>query len=250
MKVAIFVEGHTETIFLTDLFQQYFGAGKIQFSQVRQRGRKRFIPFSFLDSMAQSADHLCLIVESSGDESVLSDLKENYPTMAGKGFDFFFGLRDLRSQRYDEYGDEVITAAQREVARFKSHDNVFLHFAKMEIEAWFLAAPDVFSKIDPRLSLSAIESNTGYDLVQIDPQEYVPAPAKLLDTILRLANLRYRKHKNEVHRIVSRIDWENLCYGARESGKVSNFFGFLDDIAPLFSDMPRADQRGLPRGTP
>lgn len=230
MRFAVFVEGQTESIFIESLLREYFGSTKLQTKKITQRGRVKTVSFASLKDTDQSADHLCFVVETPNDETVLSRLKENCPGMRKEGVSAFFALRDLKCEQYANHGDALIERLRSRVRGFGLGDNVFVHFAKMETEAWFLAAPSFLSRIDATLTLSRVVEETGVDLVAKDPQEGIRSPAAFLDKVMRIANRRYDKHRDEVYGIVSKLDWEELCLEARNRGKISFFFRFLDDL--------------------
>ncbi|MCZ6653655.1 MAG: DUF4276 family protein [Planctomycetota bacterium] len=231
MKIAIFVEGLTEGIFVTALLREYFNPGTIQIASEKLFGKKaRWVFFRSLRDTQQSGEHSCLIVDVSNDESVLSRLKENYEGMREEGYTAFLGLRDLKSAQYKKFGEQIIQSARDTVDRFKVQDDVFFHFAKMETEAWFLAEPRVFERINSTLTLEAIEHEIEMNLEEVDPQEEIANPATIVRRIHRLAGLHYRKRESEVRRLVSRLDWEELCISAREKARISLFFDFLDDL--------------------
>ncbi len=230
MKIAIFVEGLTEDIFVQALLREYFNPGAIQIKSAKSLGKTTWISFTFVDDAQQYGEHFCLIVDASGDESVLSKLKDNYVQMHERGYIAFFGLRDLKSEAFKKFGERIIQGAQDTVDGFEKQNDVYFHFAKMETEAWFLAEPGVFERIDSRLTLKTIEQAIGMNLDEVDPQEDVPNPATIVRRIHRLVGLRYSKKKKEVYRLVSRLDWEELCISARNKSHISYFFNFLDDL--------------------
>lgn len=230
MKIAIFVEGLTEDIFVHALLEDYFNPGTIQIKSEKPSGKTRWISFKFVDDVQQYGEHFCLIVDASGDESVLSKLKENYDQMHQRGYTAFFGLRDVKSDAFDRFGERIIQSARDTADAFKTQNDVFLHFAKMEIEAWFLAEPKVFERIDSRLTPGAIEQAIGINLGEVDPQEQIPNPTQVVRRIHRLVGLPYRKKKSHVYRLVSRLDWGELCISARDKSHISYFFDFLADL--------------------
>ena len=231
MKIAIFVEGLTEAIFVTELLREYFNPGTIQVESMKLLGGKvARISFTTVHDAQHYGEHFCLIVDASGDEPVLSKLKENYDQMRERGYIAFFGLRDLKSEAFRNHGEQIIQSARGTVDRFKTQDDVFFHFAKMETEAWFLADPGVFERINSTLTLEAIEHKIGLNLQEVDPQDEIHNPATVVRRIHRLAGLGYRKQEKEVRRLVSHLDWEELCITAKEKARISFFFDFLDDL--------------------
>jgi hypothetical protein len=227
MKIAMFVEGQTENIFVQKLLEKYFSPGKIQIVSIKQLGKHRRIRFQ---DTVQYLEHLCLIVDVGGDESVLSKLKENYDTMCQQGFQHFFGLRDLKSEAYERFGERIIQKIMDTVKEFDLRQTVYFHFAKMEIEAWFLAVPQLFIALHPSLTVEKLAQATGKNWEQIDPETDIQNPANEIKRILSQVGQTYSKSKDDAYRIVSRIDWEELCFNARQKVKISYFFRFLDDL--------------------
>ena len=230
MKIAVFVEGLTEDIFIEALLENYFSTGKIEISRVKHQGHTKAIYYRSLEQQGQYGEHFCLIVNVGSDEAVLSKLREEYQNMRKKGYSAFFGLRDLKSEQYDRFGEDFIRKTQEIVDGFGVEDNVYFHFAKMEIEAWLLAAPGFLTRVNPSLTIEYVQSISGIDLDVTDPEISIENPAAMIGRIFRAVGLRYRKRKSEIHGIVSKVNWDELCLDAREQGKVSYFFRFLDDL--------------------
>lgn len=233
MKIAMFVEGETEHIFVRALLENYFAAGKIQIESIEMKGKRN--TFIYFKDMRTYADHLCLIVNTRSDERVLSLIKENYLNMLDKGFEVFFGLRDLKSESFDIFGEEkVIETIHRTIKKFQISDNIFFHFAKMTIEAWLLASPKMFLELDSSLTVEEIESKVSINLEKIDP-ETIKNPTKVLKNILSLIDFKYSKKADSTHRIVSKIDWEDLCFEAQQKENISFFFAFLRDLESVIT---------------
>jgi len=235
MKFAIFAEGLTEVIFTKYLLQEYFGHDKLQIVLEEKNGKAIFIHFRKSDQTAQSELHQCFIYNIGNDESVISKIKENYSRMMDAGFEAFFGLRDVKSESYLNFGEHIFSALQFVIDSFKTTENIYFHWAKMETEAWFLAEPSLFYKIDNRLTIETIELEIGINLDNIDPEIEFDNPSRVVERIHEIVNLFYRKREDEIYRIVSRIDWEELCLAVRDKGKISYFLNFLDDLDEVLS---------------
>ncbi len=229
MKIAIFVEGQTEQIFITKLLYNFFPPEKIQILSTRRNGRHEEI--NILDK-ASHAEYFVLIYVAEGDNRALSALKDYYPKMEHRGFTKFFVLRDLKSQEYKKFGDAIIDKQRSFINQINSKKNIFLHYSKMEIEAWFLAAPQLFYEIDKRLTVQNIKKTIGQDLDVVDPEIAFKSPASEVKRIFKSIDQSYSKSETDVKEIVSHIDWAELCFQFRGQ-KISFFYDFLDDISQI-----------------
>ena len=189
MKIAIFVEGLTEDVFLTALLENYFNPGKIEISRVKHQGHTKRVYFRSLEQQSQYGEHFCLIVDVGSDEAVLSKLKESYQNMRKKGYSAFFGLRDLKSGQHDRFGQYFVRKTQEIVDDFRVEHNVHFHFAKMEIEAWFFAAPGLMTRVHSRLTNEFVQSITGINLDITDPEASIENPAVMIRRIFRTVGL-------------------------------------------------------------
>lgn len=104
-------------------------------------------------------------------------------------------------------------------------------FAIREIEAWFLAQPSVFERIDSTLTVERISEDMGLDLATIDV-ETITHPSELIRRILELVGQTYRKRLSQIHSLVSRLDYTSLFLEAPSRvGSFSEFLEALDTCA-------------------
>ena len=96
----------------------------------------------------------------------------------------------------------------------------------MVTEAWFLADPNLSSRIDRKLSLNSIKERLNYDLSQANPESY-PNRTTVIKKILSLVRIRYRKKEGQVKRICSDIDYVFVCFEETKQ-KIPSFWYFLD----------------------
>lgn len=101
--------------------------------------------------------------------------------------------------------------------------------AIMELEAWFLAMYDIFSRINSRLSVDYIEKELGFNLADIDPQTEFFKPAEEVHRIFQLVGLRYQKSTHDVESICSRINTNDLC-NAFKNRRCSSFRDFYQEM--------------------
>ena len=146
-------------------------------------------------------------------------------------FDHLIALRDLYPKTASDK-HKVINATLK-AFRESGFSNKLRHvLAIMEIEAWFLAESNLFSRISRHLTADFIKQKLGLDLVNDDPELY-KHPAKEMGRIYRLIDKKYRKSEKQIRAISSKLDYDDLCLCAP---KISSFFYLLkciDECAAL-----------------
>ena len=117
-----------------------------------------------------------------------------------------------------------------------------LHFAVMEVEAWYLGMYELLEEIDSALTADFVESKTGLRLANLDPQSEFLHPSLFLERLLRFVGDKYRKNRKDAERFASRVTLEHL-QTATGGGRCSHLKQFLatllnavgrDDIAHAF----------------
>ena len=94
-KVAVFVEGQTELVFLRDMVMKWYDydAGMVGFDCISLLGQaSKTVPFQY--GSTDSENHY-LFVNVGNDNSVLSKMLGRYQSMQSKGFNLILGLRDM-----------------------------------------------------------------------------------------------------------------------------------------------------------
>jgi len=226
IKVAIFVEGLTEKKFINELIARRYGHLPYQIKEIRFRTWEQYVP---LQALKDSPSLTCgfLIVEVPSYDNLFSYVIDSAAGMVHKrGFNLLIGLRDLHpSKRSDKM--VIVRMNDRILAGRPERDRIALILAVMETEAWFLCDAHVFDRIHSSLTPGYIQAKLNLDLVNDDPEIAYDAPSETLDSILRLVNLRYRKHEAEVDSVVNNIDYSYLCSCFT---RVDSFFKFLDAL--------------------
>lgn len=226
IKVAIFVEGLTETRFIKKLIGQRYGHLPYQIREIRFRTWDEYAPLQALKDLPGLTCGFLLIEVPSYDK-LFSYVIDSAAGMVHKqGFNLLLGLRDLHpSKRNDK--PIIVGMHNRILASKPERDRIALILAVMETEAWFLCDAHLFERIDYNLTPSYIQSQLNLDLINNDPEITYDAPSQTLDSILRLISRRYRKHGTEVDTVVNNIDYNYLC---SYSNKIDSFFQFLNAL--------------------
>ncbi|OUL74731.1 DUF4276 family protein [Paraburkholderia hospita] len=225
-KVAIFVEGDTEFFFVEKLVQEVAGYGKVRLVMVKQHGNT----IHFVKTNGAPGDVAQLeiyLVNCSCDGKVKPFIVERGERLKNKGYTSIIGLQDLYPK-----GLEHLEKFEQGLARGLEHVPipVTICVAVKEIEAWFLNEVEHFKEIDPQLDRPTIANATGFDPGADDAEQTVNHPAGTLDKIYQLAGLRYKKHGNEIHRLIAALDFGSLYYDVRaKSTSLDKFLCLIDD---------------------
>jgi hypothetical protein len=224
-KVAVFVEGQTEQIFVQKLIEQVISPNKVTVTTWQLRGGAKHTRNLILlktQSVTQHTDCYFAIYDCGGDSKVKDDIIENSQSMKQKGFSLIIGLRDV-------YPNNNKIASLRKYLNFGIPAGVptRIVLAVNEVESWFLAEENHYPKINKRLTLAEVNAIAGID-VSKDSTEAVAHPTEKLQLIYR-----YTKRKGNVLRIVAALDYANLYINVRQrNNSLAELFTLLDSIFP------------------
>jgi len=227
-KLAIFVEGKTELIFVEKLVEEMAGIYNVEIQKRVLQGQNRcpFIEeFNDLDSQ-----YKIRIYNSCNDAKVLSDIKENYQALLSKDFFTIIGLRDLYPIAYDK--KERIQNGLTTLLVNENLNYTKMILAVMEIETWFIAEFNHYQNLDKHLTLEEIMRVI--DLRNIENFEReISHPANTLNNIYQLINKHWTKSEKQIRRTVEAIDYENLYLHTKE--KVPSLKELIDTLDEFFS---------------
>ncbi len=209
-KIACFVEGQTEQIFVERLFQEIAGYKKISIETYKFQGCKanRIIQPHKLSTI-KDAPFFVLLYDCGCDAHVVSDIGKQHESLTNKGYEKILGLRDLYPKSLSEKG-QVEAGIKGGLKLVQSMGiPIYITLAVMEIEAWFLAEWHYFEKLDNRLSPDFILQELGLDLINIDVEQR-PHPSQDLKDIYRLVSRKYDKNEKAAQEIINNLDYDFL----------------------------------------
>lgn len=234
-KVAVYVEGLTEQIFVRELLYVWYGydTNLIGFHCYSLRADNLHdAPYNI---GSQESEYFYQIINVGNDESVLSKMLHEVERLTNQGFTTIIGLKDMYGDKYKSLSqsrevqqtlnEKFIEGAKNSIRYYGVEDHVHICFAIMEIEAWFLGLETLFSSIDISLTPEAIQEKTSIDIRQ-DPEVTSFHPYVTLCKILDLKGIRYNKHESDISSLISKLtktDYEILL----DSGKCASFKTFL-----------------------
>ena len=227
-KLAIFVEGLTEAIILRKLIAEIAGRKNIQIDSCELRGGNRAIGHRI---NLKATDHFtnkkyyALIIDCGADNSVASDIKDNYETMCRSGFHVILGLRDI----YPLNRVDISRLRRGFFFGLKTKPlTPHLILAIMEIEAWFIGEYTHFSKLDQSLTVERINRQLGFDPVN-DDLELLEHPSANLHDAYQLVSKAYRKNRRVIQRTANLLDFDLIYLEvSRRFNELGNLTSIID----------------------
>ena len=236
-KVAIFTEGQTELIFVREFLLRLIDPSKMRLECMELLAYKPTpVPYRYT---CPNPELYFLIINVHGDEAVISYIRDREKSLVEEsGYEKILGLRDMYCDDYrrlspsginESVSKQLIQSCNSTIQNMNYPNRIKLHFAIMEIEAWFLAMYNIFQKIDSRLTNDLIQEELGIDLKNIDPQIEFFRPEDQLNDIFVLCERQYNKKRGDCELICNRMDVVDFD-NARENGRCKNFDAFYQEI--------------------
>lgn len=237
-KIAVFVEGQTEYIFVRDFLCAWYeyDAQKLGLECYQFKGSQaNSVPYPY---GTRDSENFYLIYNVGNDQTVMSKMLKEAPCLLNNGYQLIVGLNDMycddyhacvKNRQIDPKVNEKFKNTRNDIICRKGLDKVVKsHFAIMEVEAWFLGMYDYLQRINSRLTPELIKAQLGTDITQ-DPEISVYHPAKLLNDIYQLEKMQYGKHASDAHAITSTLTRKDYLY-LMGSEKCQSFKEFINDI--------------------
>lgn len=236
-KVAVFVEGQAELILVRELLLRMYDFQNVGINCYNLISNNlQYTPYTNGD---ETSSNYYMIVNVGNDNKVLSSMISRLDGLYKKGFTKVIGLRDVYGEVYKRYNkgarninleliEKLRNSAQNEIDAKNLAQYIKLHFAIMEVEAWFIGF-NIFDRIDATLSNGFIKSKLNYDLENEDPEITYYHPAKIMGEIYGLIGSKYDKRESDVLSFVSSLnkdDYNNLI----DSFKCATFSSFVQEL--------------------
>jgi hypothetical protein len=205
-RIAIFVEGQTEQIFIEKLLSEIAGHHKITIGSVEIRGQLRIL--SLQGGPYVETPYYALVCDCGADNSVVSDMNDNYESLVKAGYSLILGLRDVHPIDNADLPD-LRAAILAATPRGSVPSHVIL--AIREIEAWFFVEDLHYPSIHPNLTSELIKTNLGIDPATV-PAESIAHPSAILHDAYQLQGRAYHKSKRHVQRTVNALDYARLNF--------------------------------------
>ena len=220
-KIAFFVEGQTEQLFINKLLIEIAGQKNIAI-ELKTFGGENNPPTSKLypKTLAKpqnTTKHFALIYDCRGDESLKSRILEEYEDLTQDGYQQIIGIRDLFPltdllKLEDRLANGLIKNGNR--VELALPQNCHIIVVVNEIEAFFLAECTHFENIDSKLTHTLITTKMNFNPC-IDDMTLLVQPSLNLKHIYQLVKKTYRKDKKIVEKTVECLDYANIYINQR-----------------------------------
>jgi len=215
IKIAFFVEGLTEQIFVNRLLLEIFGANNISITTILMSGgstsklNKQTI--STLNCQ-QEIKYTFLIYNCSSDSTVKSYILEERATLIKANYSKIIGLLDLFPKTKEDF-NRFLTGLQYQTPT--KDITIKYIISVMEVESWFLGEDTHFERIDSELTITKIESNLGFN-PSTECMEERDHPSLDLNNCYQLVGKAYNKTTKHISRTVDNLDISHLYINKRE----------------------------------
>jgi hypothetical protein len=192
-KLALFVEGYTETIFAERLISEIAGSHNVIIEMKKIRGGKT-VPRAWSTINATKIDsgekYFVLIVDCGGDIQVKTRIIEEHSNLTNKGYEKIIGIRDVKPNfNFDE-----ITKLEQGLNLYIKTSLIPVEFilSVMEIESWFLSEHNHYKEIHESITIEKIIEKLGFN-PETDNLSTRENPTLDLDKIYNIGGKSYKK---------------------------------------------------------
>ncbi|MFA5834299.1 MAG: hypothetical protein WDA22_12560 [Bacteroidota bacterium] len=213
-KIAFFVEGLTERLFLEKLLTEIFGEKRVAVNIKTIKGGSSIpITISTISSkqITDEIQYYILIYDCGGDSTIKSYIKDQRDSLLKNGYLKIIGLRDV----FPDFKRTEIPILNRLMYYGIPQSKLPIKFilSIMEIEAWFLTEENHFGKIHTSLTPEYIFTNLGFN-PRTDDTTIFDEPSQKLNDIYHLAGLGYNKSESSINRTINSIDYGNIYFNS------------------------------------
>jgi len=229
-RLAFFVEGATEVLFIEKLIQEIAGKNNVTIELGFVKGG-RTMPKQLTVIKAKNTvsgtKYYVLIINCQGDHQVKTRIVEEHLSFSSQGYEKIIGIRDVRPTF--QYSEIPKLKATLHKEFNLSLIPVEIILSAMEIESIFLGETTHFEKIDPAITVDAIWSTLGFNPIT-DDMELRQETASDLANCYAIAGKTYEKTlvKNTIDALdFDRMYLEQIQKFQSLSMLVSNIDSFL-----------------------
>lgn len=210
-KIAFFVEGQTEQVFIKRLVREIIGHKNLTILLKKISGGTNAPKREFIRnySISLKSEYTALIYDCGSDNRVKSEIIDNISSLREAGYSCIIGLRDLYPLAIEEL-PRLEKGLKYLPYPLKKKDYPFdIVVAVREVETWFLAESSHFLKVDKKLTGRFIEKHLGFnpDLINPISREH---PSEDINRIYKLIGRSYTKKYWQVEKLVNRLDFNKI----------------------------------------
>ena len=233
LKIAFFVEGQTERIFLESLLNNFFTHPYFNVESYQLVEDKATLITKANYDHSEVTLYF-LIFDVTGDGNVNGAIYERAESLFTKnGYSHIFGLRDLFPHNKEEI-PLIRSAFSETFGEFGYYKMLTQIIAIKEIESWFLADYDHFARMNPLLTAEWINSELNIDITRDSVEDY-PHPSMVINSIWQLVGRSYKKRATNSFSICSYLDYTLYCCDEQLQSRIPSFMELLNGIDAVTS---------------
>jgi hypothetical protein len=231
-KLAVFVEGQTEQMFVSKLIAEIAGEKKVIIEEQKathaKSGLRQFTQIRGT-AVLKNQEYYVLIRDCGSETTVQSDIRDSCEGLARASYILILGLRDV----YPKLALEIpLLERGMKYGIPTKFMPIKIILAVMEIEAWFLAEDTHFVRVHPALTHDVVVAGLAFDPCQVDVETRYH-PSEDLDRAYAIAGLRYSKKRSIVQRTIDALDYAEMYFTL--PGRVKNLKSFIDELDRFFT---------------
>lgn len=226
-RIAVFVEGLTEQMFVTRLFEEVLTSSKLAVVNTKMSGGASVpINIQVLSAEVENdhTEYYVLIVDCSGDSTVKSYILDQRQSLIAKGYEVILGLLDLFPHDIADFHKKLYGLMYK-VPQTPIPIEFTLSIA--EIESWFIGEHTHFERIHPSLNCQLIDDNIGYN-PQTKNVEEIVQPSLDLNEIYQLVGENYVKNRNSLQATIDALDYGDVFYELPQ--RIPSLKNFIESI--------------------
>ncbi|MDR1230315.1 MAG: DUF4276 family protein [Spirochaetaceae bacterium] len=232
-KIAFFVEGQTEQIFISELLNQLFSEYDkvIKIHEMRNLHHNIRIENFITD---EPKEYFIVIYDCGTDDKVKSDILDNYQRLCESGYNYIIGLQDFFNPQRRK---KRITVQQlKKGLNFGLEQTIpaEIFLAVQEIESWIIAEEKHYESVLPGFQIDKINAIAGIN-IETGNSEKISHPTVVLDKIYKAGGRTsgYKKNEHVVRNIIKRLDFANLYVNVRNrNNSLNELLTCLDRLIP------------------
>lgn len=207
-KLAIFVEGQTEAVFIEKFIEEVAGRNNTLIEARRILGGTS-VPKSVINISAikqpAGEKYFVMIYDCCGDTQVKTRIQEEHESLSKSGYSCIIGIRDVRPT----FSSDEIPKLESGLKKYIKTSLIPVHFilSIMELEAWFLAEHTHFERIDASINSASILANFGFD-PSADDMTARENPTLDLDACYGIAGKKYDKGGDQ--KTIEALDYSRM----------------------------------------
>lgn len=231
-KIALFVEGQTEQIFMIRFVQEFLGKDNVYIIIKRSRGGTNIPKQEIVRTrlIGRKPKYMVLICDCGADNRVKSEVMDNANSLKEAGYKHIIGIRDLYPLSEDNL--KRLTDGLNFLPHRLNNLHNLLTFIVMvqEMETVFLDESSHLLKVDKRLNGHFIKRRLGFDPFHENAITR-KHPSSDLNSIYKLVGKSYSKKYWQVKKLVNKLDFNNIKNRVRyDLLALNHLFRIFEDV--------------------